>query len=228
MRSDRHDAPERRVWNSLEICKLVASVATPLMILALGFLVWGLQQDLTRHWEQSRTENIRQAEADARERERIRDLRVSIYRDAAPLINEIVSYHFYVGRWKQRSPADIIETKRQLDSLIYSHRVLFTPEFISLYHDFMSQGFRSAGNYHGEPRIRTQAQCRHPTTRDTSEAWLRYFTHEDQRRALCQSHVKLLAGLSSELLLQSLNQSGSPESGKLSPCPPLYDREGCV
>jgi hypothetical protein len=92
-----------KVWNSLEICKLSASVATPVLVFLLGYLLWNGQQRLLQHWERDQFEQRRSAEADVKERERIREFRLAIYSQVGPILNEIVSYHFYVGRWKERS-----------------------------------------------------------------------------------------------------------------------------
>ena len=43
--------------------------------------------------------------------------------------------------------------KRQLDRLMYSNMALLTPSFFMLYHAFMAQSFRGAGNRLGESRI---------------------------------------------------------------------------
>lgn len=214
-------------WNSLEICKLFVTVLTPLTVFGLGGLIWSAQQTVVQRWEQEKAEQRYVIESEARERERVRDLRLSIYREVAPLLDAILGYHFYVGRWKERSPAEIIEKKRQLDTLMYSHIALFSPAFFDLYREFMRKSFRTAGNHFGESRIRSQAQCRRPRTSEDPGLWLSYFTHEDTRRELCFAYAKLLGQLSEELLLQSLKAPLRTEAEKLSLCPPLYDVEKC-
>jgi len=225
---EEHQAVSKEtVWNSLEICKLAATIMTPLMVFALGCLIWSGQREVVQHWERDQLEQRRLADADLRERERIREFRLSIYKEVAPLLNEILSYHFYVGRWKDRSPTDIIEKKRQLDSLMYSNIALFTPAFFDLYRAFMRQGFRTAGNHFGESRIRTQAQCRHMRPGDDAERWLAHFTHEDTRRSLCLAYANLLGRLAEELLFQSLKGPNQTDGEKLANCPPLYEAERC-
>jgi hypothetical protein len=219
--------PKPSVWNSLEICKLSATILTPLTVLAVGGLIWSTQQTAVQRWEQAKAEQRQMIESEGKERERVRDLRLSIYKEVAPLIDAILGYHFYVGRWKERSPADIIEKKRQLDTLMYSHIALFSPAFFDLYREFMRKSFRTAGNHFGESRIRSQAQCRQPRKGEDSGPWLSYFTHEDTRRELCFAYAKLLGQLSQELLLQSLKAPYQTEAEKLSLCPPLYDVEKC-
>jgi hypothetical protein len=224
---DKEKDSRRKIWNSLEIFKLLATVITPVAVFSLGCMIWNSQRNIIQYWERDQAEQRRIAEADTRERERVRDFRLIIYKDVAPLLNEIISYHFYVGRWKERSPTDIIEKKRQLDSLMYSHIALFTPGFFDLYRGFMRQGFRAARTYDGESRIRTQAHCRRPFANNETEQWLPYFTQEDTRHDLCLAYAALLGRLSEELLLQSLKMPNQTEAEKFSLCPPIYDAGRC-
>jgi hypothetical protein len=214
-----------RIWNSLEACKLVATIATPLIVAILGYLIWNAQRDVIQRWELDQAQRKQLADTDLKERDQIRDFRLSIYKKAAPLLGDIVAYHFYVGRWKETSPADIIEKKRQLDETLYPHRALFTPEFFARYYTFMSQAFRSAGNHYGESSIRTNFQCRKPGLGGSAENWRPYFTNEDMRRGLCIAYASLLGSMSEELLLRSLKMQGMIDAEKL--CPPFYDIERC-
>jgi hypothetical protein len=211
-------------WNSLEICKLMVAAATPILCVLLGSLLWLTQRDIVQHWERDQQEKIRFADAKIKESDKIRDFRLALYREAAPLLNEIISCHFYVGRWKERSPADIIDKKRQLDTLLYSHRPLFSTEFIGLYHNFMRQAFRGAREFHGESRIRTSRRCHVPNDIDGRSS--AYFTDENTRSDLCTAYIALLERVSEELLLQSLRVSNGAETAP-SICPPLYDVTRC-
>ena len=214
--SNEKPGSDRPLWNSLEIAKLIATIATPVMVFVLSCLIWTGQRNVVQHWE-----------SDIKERDRLREFRISIYKDAAPLFNDILSYHLYVGRWKERSPADIIEKKRQLDSLMYSNVALLSREFFGLYWMFMREGFRTAGNHYGESRIRTQAQCRHLRSNDDPERWLSYFTNEDRRPSLCVAYANLLGRVSEELLFQSLKKSNPAGTERPPVCPPLFDVDKC-
>ena len=104
--SPKEEAIDRKVWNSLEFCKLAATVLTPLTVFTLGCVIWSGQRDIVQRWEHAQVEQRKAAEAEARERERLRDIRFSIHQAVAPLLNDIFSYHFYVGSWKELTPAD--------------------------------------------------------------------------------------------------------------------------
>lgn len=225
--SPKESAADRKIWNSLEFCKLAATVLTPLTVFTLGCVIWSGQRDIVQRWEHVQVEQRKAAEADARERERLRDSRFSIHQATAPLLNDIFSYHFYVGNWKELTPADIIVKKRQLDRLMYSNIALFTPAFFKLYHAFMAQSFRGAGNHLGESRIRSNIECRSPHLDTATERWRAYFTHEDNRRNVCLAYTALIGRLSEELLLLSFAKLNEVGSEQHSICPKLYDVKKC-
>ena len=215
------------IWNSLEIFKAASSILTPLAVLFLGGIIWSGQRDVVQHWEVRQAEQRKVIEADARERERLRDIRFSIHREVAPLLNDIFSYHFYVGSWKELSPADIITKKRKLNSVMYSNMPLFTPAFFKLYYAFMAQSFRGAGNHLGESRIRSNIECRSPHLENAAERWKDYFTHEDNRTNVCLAYTTLIGRLSEELLLVSFAKEGEAGSEQHTVCPRQYDRNKC-
>jgi hypothetical protein len=225
--STPHKEPRPSVWNSLEVCKLFAMIATPIVVLIVGCLAWSAQRSIVESWERDQAERRQLAEADIKVRDKVRDVRLTIYREAAPLINDIISYHFYVGRWRERSPADIIDKKRQLDTLLYSHRPLLTPAFFNLYHDFMRLGFRGARDFYSEPRIRTLSRCRSPRSAENAEQWSAYFTNEDTRQELCASYTKLLDRVADELLMQSFSFTTTDDKTPPAMCPPTSDTARC-
>lgn len=213
-----------RLWNSLEACKLAATIATPLAVLFLGCLAWSAQRDVVQRWERDQVEQRKSIEAEVKEREKIRDLRLSIYTRTAPLLREVVAYHFHVGPWQDLTPPDVIAKKKRLDSELQPHRALLTPEFYALYHAFMREAFASAGSSHGTSRIRSLSRCR-PNIQSDLAAWSSYFTEEDRRKELCAAYIGLLGRFSEELLLQSLK--GVSPTDLQTACPPLYSRRDC-
>jgi hypothetical protein len=199
----------------------------PVILLVFGCLAWSAQRSIVERWERGQAEYRLMAEADVKVRDKLRDFRLTIYREVAPLLNDIVSYHFYVGRWRERTPADIIDKKRQLDTLLYSHRPLLTSRFFSLYHDFMRQAFRGARDLNSEPRIRTLSRCRLLHSAEVVDQWSAYFTNEDTRQELCVAYTKLLGRVAEELLMQSPSSTADAVEDPPAMCPPAYDTGRC-
>lgn len=110
------------LWNSLEIVKLAISISTPLVVILIGFLI----NNRVRHIEHMQWT-----------RQRIVDKRIELYDHMIPKINDIYCYLIRVGNWKEFSPEDIIELKREIDKIAHVNAPLFSEKFISLYSSMM-------------------------------------------------------------------------------------------
>jgi hypothetical protein len=84
MASDKEAKPE--VWNSLEVCKLIVAVTTPILVVVIGGLLWMTQRSVVQRWERNQEEQHRLADAQIKESDKIRDFRLTLYREAAPLL----------------------------------------------------------------------------------------------------------------------------------------------
>ena len=211
------------LWNSLEVAKMSASIVTPVAIAFLGYAFWSTQRGVVENWEKQQLIERQILDSRERERDRLREFRLAILKDAAPLLNDIYAYHFYIGSWKELTPANIIEKKRHLDRLMYSNEVLFTSDFFNAYRDFMKQSFATARNYIGESKIRTDSKCRSAHWGNSSGNWLPLFTNEDNRDKVCVAYRKLQGRLSEELLFQNINIA----NGDGGQCPKKYERGNC-
>ncbi len=177
----------RSPWNSLEIVKLTTSFVTPFFLIVLSYLVWDTQRLIVeRHDHDLR--NAHAAEVSGQQaQENLRQLRTSIYNKAAPLLREILAYHFHVGDWKELAPADVLKMKRELDHSIYGHEAVLSLAFADLYYNFMREAFVSAGSWQGESRLRTSAKCRAMPADQDETKWRSWFTDEDNRAAFVRS-----------------------------------------
>jgi hypothetical protein len=135
------DKSQQPLWNSLERWKLIVSALTPITIAVATWV-----------YEDTKAEELRRATSEKEEQlkseERIRRAvgkRLEIWDKAAPMMNDIYCYLLFIGKWKQFAPTDIIERKRDLDTLMYSNRILFTPDFFKAYEDFIGAAFEPYG-----------------------------------------------------------------------------------
>jgi hypothetical protein len=209
-------------WNSLEIAKLAVSVTTPFILAFFGYLIWGAQRAIVEQRETVLREEQKAAEVQARAGETLRQLRIAVYNDAAPLVREILTYHFHVGNWKELSPASIIGIKRKLDSFVYGRDAVLSPTFANLYHGFMREAFAAAGNAHGESRIRSSSACRTRLPDHGNWEWEQWFTGEDNRWALCNAYRQLRKNWTAELSLPTSSGTSTRE------CPPFYSLNPCT
>ena len=213
-------------WNSLEVVKLIASLATPIAVAIAGYFVWSAQQRIVEQAQATQAMQQQRIVDEQKERERIREFRIEIYKSAGPLLNDIYVYHFHLGRWRELSPLKVIEKKRDLDALMYSHESLLSREFFSRYRNFMDQAFAPAQDWQSDVQIRTTTKCRIPTQDVDATRWKVHFTEHDNREQVCLAYRNLLEQLSSELLFQTLPTKSLPDKDKLSLCP-RYDFSVC-
>jgi len=215
-------AADKSPWNSLEIAKFAVSVIAPFTLAFCGYLIWDAQRMIVARSEIVLREERTAADARVKAEETLRQLRITVYNNAAPLIREVLTYHFHAGNWKELSPAEVIKMKRALDGFVYAQDAVLSPTFANVYHNFMREAFAAAGNSRDESRIRSSAACRprSPDQRDPErEKW---FTGEDNRRALCNAYRQLRKNWTAELSLPPNVENSTRE------CPPFYNLSPCA
>ena len=223
-KDDGGDA-KKSLWNSLEITKLVVSISTPLLLVFVGYVVGRSRMTWFKVAKEQRRRDSSRMQEQQTELQRVRQLRLQLYKETGPLLNDIFAYHLYVGRWKEFTPTVIMEKKRTLDTLMYSHEFLFVADFFSKYVGFMSASFRTAGGWHTDSRLRTMSKCRPNNSADEQTKWEARFTQEDNRRNICIAYRDLLSSLASELLFMTAQDRTDEQ--KIAACPPFYDTATC-
>ncbi len=112
-------SPEAK--DGIEIIKLLSSIATPVVVAFLGYKL------------NSRLKSIDDAQWQSR---KIVEKRLELYERIAPSLNSIFCFCTWVGYWKDISPKDLIQTKRDLDKTVNIYRHLLSEEFYHKYNDF--------------------------------------------------------------------------------------------
>lgn len=126
-------------WTSLEVVKLVIAALTPLTVVGLGVLIAARTR---------RVEDVRWAN------QLIVERRVELFGLTAPKLNKILCFGTFVGRWKELTPEAVLELKRELDEIMHTNRLMFSPEVFVAYHDLMSTCFRTFANVNKDALIR--------------------------------------------------------------------------
>lgn len=209
-------------WNSLEIAKFVVSSIAPFVLALCGYVIWDAQRAIVEQREIALKGEQKATDARSKADENLRQLRTAVYNDAAPLVREVLTYHFHVGNWKELSPAELIKIKRKLDSFVYGRDAVLSPTFADLYHNFMREAFAAAGNSRGESRIRSSAACRTLLPDQGASEWEQWFTGEDNRWALCNAYRQLRKNWAAELSLPIAGETSTRE------CPPFYNLAPCA
>lgn len=128
-------------WNTLEIAKLVASFATPIVVLCLGVYI----HRVTKRFEHFQWRN-----------QKLIEKRLMVYDSLAPKFNCLLCYFTNVGRWKDINPPAIVSMKRDIDTEIHLARPLFSPDFFRACMDFMSLCFETYVGWGEEPKLRAE------------------------------------------------------------------------
>lgn len=113
-------SPMLKDW--IEVLKLISSIATPIVVVLLGSKL------------NSRLKSIDDAQWQSR---KIVEKRLELYDKIAPGINAIYCFCMWVGYWKDLSPKDIIQTKRDLDKTVNIYRHLLSEDFYNKYNNFI-------------------------------------------------------------------------------------------
>jgi hypothetical protein len=124
----------------LDIVKTLASVAVPVVVAFVGHR---LSRRL-KLWEASQWRNQELIKA-----------RLQYYGQLAPMINDVMCYVTFIGRWKDLSPPKVIDIKRDMDRLFFSVAPLFSQRAVDAYQDFVGVCFGGHTPWSLDARIQT-------------------------------------------------------------------------
>jgi hypothetical protein len=157
------DNPKPALWNSLEVAKLIVSIATPVAVVIAGFV---LNENLARQNDIRRSQEI------------LLMRRLSVYDKLAPNLDAIYCYVVDEGRWQDQTPLSIFECKRVADDVLRRNQALWAPETIAAYQAYMDSAFQAPGA--GEKLLRLRAETEHKSyLQNWQAAWADLFTAPD-------------------------------------------------
>lgn len=161
------ESSESRLWNSLEIAKIIIGALTPLVVFFFGY-----QLSLN---DKERTDRIAQFE-------RVTQKRLDLWDEIAPQLNDIYAYLMYVGQWRELDAEQVVARKLKTDEIVYGYQPFFSQEFFDAYLAFMDASFATHNGLHGDIKPRTAAAERSPTdaglvtgTENTEEIHAAYY-----------------------------------------------------
>lgn len=167
-------------WEALSA---IGAIATPLVVLALGFLL------TTR---QSRSEELLKA-------------RLDYYRTLIPKLNDLMCYLTFIGGWRDLSPPQVVQLKRELDREFNCAAPLFSDAVKPSYDGFMDLCFKTFNEWGSDPRIMSSAYRRRQAWRPASvweESWDPIFAYPDTRVIAGQELVDIRAAY--DVLVKSM------------------------
>jgi hypothetical protein len=133
-KSNGWDGPARANFG-LEIAKLIVGVWVAWWVWHLGDVATQIRNaEVDKHDEQARI--------DAQIKARV-DQRFKLWEKVSPGMNDIYCYFLRVGNWKELDGQKVLARKRELDGLMYSNQIMWSPSFFKTYERFMTEAFRT-------------------------------------------------------------------------------------
>lgn len=113
---------KKKNWNSLERAKFIMSVIATLISLSLtiGLFFYGNRYEKAKWTNQTLTSK-----------------KLNLYEDMMPKFNAILCYMNEYGTFKEHSPKQIIEFKRDLNLTYYTYKDFFSEDFKKEYLNFI-------------------------------------------------------------------------------------------
>jgi hypothetical protein len=115
-------------WDSLEIAKLAIEFLTPLAVIGIGWFI---------------NHRLKQIELIQWSNQKIIEKRLELYDCLSPLLNRLLCFYTWIGYWREVSPKQVIETKRELDKQVYIYKHLLGDSFFAGYQKYMALLFKT-------------------------------------------------------------------------------------
>jgi len=132
-------------WSWLEIAKLLAGLFTPAALAGFGVYI----HRVTKRFEHLQWRS-----------QKLIEVRLAIYNDLAPQLNDLLCYFTYVGCWKDLDPPAVVALKRIIDKKVHLAGPLFSQPFFSACMEFQNLCFETYSGWGRDALLRTQFQRR--------------------------------------------------------------------
>jgi len=184
-------------WSSLEVAKLIASILTPLSVVALGWFINRRLKKLDfRQWSN----------------QKLVEKRLALYDEVAPLLNKLLCFYTWKGYWKDISPHDVIEAKRSLDKTVHIYKYVLSERLVNEYENFKKLLFEEYTGVGRGAMIRSEIQSglgdrRKYCTYKWDKAWDDYFTNEGdsiKRKAISDQYDGLMKAFKDLIGIQEM------------------------
>jgi len=149
-----------QIWESLKIVIILIAALAPLVIAFLAIRFNRIKKRLVKQYE---TNQI------------TLEKRIEIYDRIGPKLNDILSFFCYTGNWKELSPVDIMELKRELDKDINTNTPLFSDDLSKSYNSFMQLCFVAFTGWEHNEKIKSNYALRQEHNPEWSDAWIPFF-----------------------------------------------------
>jgi len=149
-----------QIWNSLKIPIMIIAALAPFIIAFLVFrynrIIKGLKE------KQGKNQNLVEK-------------RIEVYDRIGPKLNDIFCFFCYNGNWKELTPLEILNFKRELDKDINVSTPLYSKDIGEKYDDFMRLCFVSFSGWEHEEKIKSLYELRQENNVEWNDDWIPFF-----------------------------------------------------
>lgn len=110
--------------NVIGMLSLFVNITLPVVLVFIG---WRINKSI-KELEHSHWAN-----------QKIIEKRLQLFDQIAPRLNDLYCFYLFIGRWKEISPMDLVQIKRELDRLVYTYRAILGVELTETYRNFMDK-----------------------------------------------------------------------------------------
>lgn len=160
---------------AMELVRTAAAVAVPFVLVWAGHAL----QRRQKFFEAVMTEKARH------------------YAAISPLLNVIFSYRMRVGDFLERTPESVLEAKRKTDHEFWTFEYLWSNEFRTAYHAFMSDAFKAFNSEGTKALIRADGNL-YPV-KPASADWPAFTGEGVDRKAWAALYGRLKAAIAHDL-----------------------------
>lgn len=161
----------------LDLVKTLAAVAVPVVVAVVGYRL----NHRLKLWEASQWRNQELIKA-----------RLRYYDELAPMLNDLMCYLTFLGRWRDLTPPDVLQLKRDTDRLFFSVSPLFSQRAVDAYQDFVAACFQTFRGWGLEPQIRSGFVHRRDSRPDSWDpSWCQLFTHQENDEVTEEDQAKV-------------------------------------
>ncbi len=148
------------IWNSLEIIKLIIAILTPIIIAIIAYRF----NRILKKMEKQQWTN-----------QKIIEKRIQIFDLVVPELNDLFCFYCYIGNWKELTPLDIINKKRQLDKNIYIYSSLFSEGLTNKYNELIGLCFETFTGWGKDAKIKSLYENRKKFGKKWENGWEKHF-----------------------------------------------------
>jgi hypothetical protein len=186
-----------------DLVQTLAAVSVPIVVAVLGYRL---------------NHRLKLYEASQWRNQELIKARLQYFGQLAPMLNDLMCYLTFIGRWKELTPPDVVAIKRDADRLFLGVAPLFSQAAVDAYQDFLQRCFSMHTTWGADARIRSGFVRRREAAGDAWRAeWQNMFTHQEDDQIkgssmadVRASYSKVLAALVEDVELLAPRQRYAP------------------